>query len=1278
MAGATGGSLGAEFQGGDRFEIRKRLGHGAMGVVYEAFDRERQHRLALKTLREVTPQRLYRFKQEFRTLAGVVHPNLVTLYELLCVEDQWLFTMELIDGVDFLSYVRPRDSRSKTDAHGPTYTGKGASGSRPRTPTATEATMSIDISVLSRPPSKPGHSAAAAPLPRPDAPEPSQFDAAKLRLAARQLAQGIHALHSRGHLHRDVKPSNVLVTPQGRVVLLDFGVATTLGGFNETLHARRLVGTPAYMSPEQQSLDQELTPASDWYAFGLMLYEAATGRRAFVGTSEDVLSAKRMRRWIPARELIADLPSGLDALCTQLLQPLPAARPNGAEILNSLGVVTAAHITSDTAMSGATAVRGRRVQIDRLERAFRTAREQGMTVLVHGSSGMGKTALVEKFLDARTREGVTVLSGRCYERESVPYRAVDGLIDALSRLLVSLPAEDVEALLPDDVLALSRVFPVLRRVEAVALMPPRLGGADPMEVRQRAFRGLRELVARLTERGPLVLFIDDLQWGDLDSAALLMELIRPPQAPRCLLLGSYRSEDATTSPLLRSLLPWRERTGATLLIDLLELGPLEPPEALALATASLGEQGSAELAAAVARESGGCPYFIQELCRFAQSVPDGSAREGLRLDEVISARLRALPEDAQRLLEVVAVAGVPVAEGVAVRAAGQGAAGALSHLSAHHMIRMRRVAHDDEIECYHDRIRESLAQSLAAARIAEVHRDLAAAFEASGRADPHTLAVHYDGAGDGERAAVRYLQAAAAAAEALAFERAAAFYQRAIDLSPAARTVDVLLRLADALGAAGRGIEASQAYNNYVEAAVASGASEEHALRGRCRAAEELLRSGHLDEGEEALRIALGGVGLRLPRRPLLSLIGLRARISLFGVRVPDPRPIDVKTRVRIDFCWNAAAVLGMTDNIKGAYFQARHLVESLRVGDRRNASVGLGLECVFRSFKGPAVRDRTRVLWGRAEKLAEESEDAVSQGVTLGCLGLSEYQFFAWRSCYDACTRALEILRGRAVGVWFQIYSIELHRLWATALLGEVGELARRVPELLREAEARGDRYAAAGLCTSRCALAWLVVDDVDGALRAARGALRSWSPRGYHLQHYWAFMAEVNTHVYAEDGAAARLRVEREWRTLTGSMLRRIATVKVDSISLWGRAALAAAEAGSSRQAMLREAEATARNLAKHRLPAASGLAALQRAGIARLSGDEETARARLTEALELFTTADMGLHAQVARFRLGQVLGGDEGAALVAAADTWMRSHDIARPDRMARLFAPGFVS
>src|SRR5262249_4525206 len=98
------------FTGTDRFRVRGRLGAGAFGTVYEAFDQETKTTVALKLLEKCLPDSLFRFKREFRTLVNTRHENLVHLYELISDGERWFFTMEMIDGVDFIEYIRSQNN----------------------------------------------------------------------------------------------------------------------------------------------------------------------------------------------------------------------------------------------------------------------------------------------------------------------------------------------------------------------------------------------------------------------------------------------------------------------------------------------------------------------------------------------------------------------------------------------------------------------------------------------------------------------------------------------------------------------------------------------------------------------------------------------------------------------------------------------------------------------------------------------------------------------------------------------------------------------------------------------------------------------------------------------------------------------------------------------------------------------------------------------------------------------------------------------------------------
>jgi serine/threonine protein kinase len=161
----------------------------------------------------------------------------------------------------------------------------------------------------------------------------------KLREALGQLALGVAALHAAGKLHRDLKSSNVLVTPAGRVVVTDFGLAAPVRAVDGR-GPSGLVGTVPYMAPEQGA-DRPVTPASDWYSVGVMLYEALTGRLPFErspGSMWDYLRLKLETDPPPPSEVVHGLPGDLNDLCVALLRREPTARPTGGEACRRLGV----------------------------------------------------------------------------------------------------------------------------------------------------------------------------------------------------------------------------------------------------------------------------------------------------------------------------------------------------------------------------------------------------------------------------------------------------------------------------------------------------------------------------------------------------------------------------------------------------------------------------------------------------------------------------------------------------------------------------------------------------------------------------------------------------------------------------------------------------------------------------------------------------------------------------------------------------------------------------
>jgi tetratricopeptide (TPR) repeat protein len=313
--------------------------------------------------------------------------------------------------------------------------------------------------------------------------------------------------------------------------------------------------------------------------------------------------------------------------------------------------------------------------------------------------------------------------------------------------------------------------------------------------------------------------------------------------------------------------------------------------------------------------------------------------------------------------------------------------------------------------------------------------------------------------------------------------------------------------------------------------------------------------------------------------------------------------------------------------------------------------------------------------LLTRSLALAERLDMPRELGLAYVTAGSSNLLRGRWKKSAEYLQRADRVLRERCTGVLWELTTCQTLLLSALIYLGDLAEATRRLPLMLGDAQERGNLYAATEART-RANFCWLAADDPDRARREATEALQRWSRQGFHRQHNNALIAHANTDLYVGDAEAARQRVEAQWPILARTLILRVQLFRVESHYLRARAALAvAASSAHGVDDLLRFSEARAGEIAREKMPWSDPFVPLLRGAAAAIRRDTTGAAVLLRAAAAGFEAADMGLYAAVTRRRLGELLGGSEGARLVSEMDAAMIARGVARPDRVANVLAPG---
>jgi serine/threonine-protein kinase len=252
---------------GRRYEISRVLGSGGMGMVFQAHDRDLDEPVALKVLRpeiaRMDPSILERFKTEIRVARRIAHRNVVRTFDFGDADGIKFISMEFIQGMTLKQLIR----------------GKGA------------LPLNVGLSI------------------------------------AKQACAGLVAAHDLGVVHRDVKPHNIMLTPQSEVKIMDFGIVRDEKRESGMTQTGLIMGTPDYMSPEQAQGKGDLDQRSDVYSFGVVLYEMFTGALPFRGETPIAVAMKHVQERPKApRAVNPDVPAELEKIILRAMEKAPAAR----------------------------------------------------------------------------------------------------------------------------------------------------------------------------------------------------------------------------------------------------------------------------------------------------------------------------------------------------------------------------------------------------------------------------------------------------------------------------------------------------------------------------------------------------------------------------------------------------------------------------------------------------------------------------------------------------------------------------------------------------------------------------------------------------------------------------------------------------------------------------------------------------------------------------------------------------------------------------------------
>jgi serine/threonine protein kinase len=1251
------------------YRIRGLLGRGRAGFVYSADDLLTKRRCALKVLCRMSSHDLYRNKLGFRRMSGFRHPCLMQTERIETLDGHTVLLMEEIDGVTLNEALRQHRGESRSTMY------------------------------------------------------------AKLVTLLHDFASGLAEMHVAGLVHRDLKPTNLMVRRNGRGVIVDYGLVTTCDPETDPYGIRTYIaGTPKYFSPEAL-WEQSYTPAGDVFSLGLVMLDCLNE----LAGGNSWMRAGNFDDWVRDEDekVIAEAVSEIDSNVPRVLREAVAAMlsTDREERPSTMSLIARTKTdNSPIRLKTANHLYGREVELEQC-RDWLHEIYRGNVGRLHicGEPGTGKTRLLDE-LERYLRElkWGQCFRVQCHSRESQTLQVMDQIADQIAQRYRQRDRDRLQ-LDPVSESILKRAFPQLSHVLEQDLSEAVFPNKDHSE-RRDALGATIRLSRELRKVGPLIIIIDDAQWSDPGSNNVWAALQQDTE-------GFLGIITASPEPHPQQLESAQKR---------IELAPLREDEAVAClnaAAARCGIEVDRSVLIDLVRRDGCNPFRLQELAEEFRPggilhVPAGerlSDAAGFDLEQTRRARLEKLDDESKSILACLLAAGVPASIEQLEQLTGlQDRVDVLvSELVNQRLVRDEATGNEC-ISIVHNKVGERLAECLGEAEINRAHLAWAALLDSQNRPRDFAarIAGHYYAAGrDGS--ALRFAITAAENAEkAFAKSDAAFWHQRVL----AQVTGDARLRhLRHAARCFREADLPAQASHHYLMLCDETENTGER-IQYRTFAAQLLVRRGKMDQARpllaelakqlEITRSAVSNeVNARTRRQlnrlavhlesashssrspsqrleagendsPTSSVDGARQLIFSDGRVSPGEHGMisyDTMERCRLDFCREIGRPMTLLDLRGTVQLVLAGAEHAGKTGDLRDQ----WFFQVMTRFCASMLSDRGgNCLKGNLDslqRLADSQSKPANAATgtqlaeTWSAIAYSHAFEMNWAKVRSAVSICLKSYRSSHRPARFEIGYTRWLTLWADWHLGRWSSLRATAQGMRDDAERRNDSYQQLLSTAGFAGNAWLLDNKAEylEQLCEQNNGIETASAE----MEWFEFLRRIQSvqrPLYAGDDDRAAEQVLQLRKSMRGSLLRYVPLIRVTTDHLTALVSLhlrqrekafansIAFGVAANELRDRRLASAAIRRLLDRPYPFSKLLGNLARGIDARLQGQTDLASRAFSAAADLASTLGTIPYQLAAEDALVQLTQGNAAADKTGGSlRQHLHTHRVASPERIERL-------